>query len=138
MLLRRQPLDGHVGIEIGVSEVVRAIGVRASHGLRHTVEVARGAEPVSGNVVAFEDVQHLDEHDPAARRGRHRDDLDPAIRTSDRSSLLGAKRFQVLFGDQTTVFCHLLRDESRSLAFVETSQSLLGNAHERFAEIGLL
>ena len=64
VVLRGQPGDGDPGVEVRVAEVQRPVRVGPPHRLRHHVHVRRRAEPVPGEVVALEDVQHLDERRP--------------------------------------------------------------------------
>ena len=60
VVLRHQALDRHVRVEVRIAEVLRAIGEDAPHRLGDQVQRGRRAEAHRLEVVAFEDVQHLD------------------------------------------------------------------------------
>ena len=94
------------------------------------------SRPIAREVVALEDVEHLDQRDAAGARRRHRDDLVAAIRAADRRALLRLVLREILLGDQPAVAPHLRGDQSRGLARVEAVAALVADARERTREIG--
>ena len=77
-------------IEIGIAEVVRAIRVGALHRLGHQVDRVSGPTAHLRDVVALEDVEHLDDRDAAGADRRHGDHFVAAVGALDRHALLAA------------------------------------------------
>ena len=136
--LRHQPVDRHVLVEVGIAEELRAIGVGALHRLGHQVDLRGRGEPHRLEVVALEDVQHLDQADAAGRGRRHRDHLVAAVGALDRRAPDRGVVLEILARDQAAVREHFLLEQQRRLAFVEAGRPLRGDAVERAREIGLL
>src|SRR5437762_10247224 len=94
-----------------------------------------GTWPQLRQIVALENVEHLDERDAARAGRRHRDDLVAAIRAfhgraADRIVIL-----QILARDEAAVREHLLLQRLRRLALVETGWPLRGDPLERSREL---
>ena len=115
----------------------RAVRIGAPHGLRHHVHVRRRPEAVPGDVVALEDVQHLDHRGPAGTRRRHREDLVAAVFAPDRLPDHRPVVLQVLEGDESAVRRHLGSQELRGLALVEPGRPVLQDPVEAGRQVGL-
>jgi hypothetical protein len=137
VLLRDQPRDRHVLVEIRIAEVARAVRIGALHRLGHQVHGVRGGEAHRREIVAFEQVQHLDQHDAARARRRHRDHLVAAVGAANRRPFLCRVVLQIFARDQAAVGQHLLFEQHRRLALVEAGRPFGRNPLERPCEIGL-
>ena len=138
VVLRRQLRDRHVRHEVGVAQIARAVGERASGGLDDEVGARRRAESHRLQVVALEDVQLLEQADAARADRRHRDDVVAAIGAGERRALLRLIGLQVRPRDEAAVCRHVLLDEGGRLAFVESGRALVGDALQRPGQVGLL
>src|SRR3990172_5416799 len=101
------------------------------------MDMVGGAETHRPQVVSLEGVEHLEERDPAPARGRHGEDLVPAVRPAQRGPPLGAGGAQGLACDETAVGLHLLLEEPRDPALVKPGGALLCDSLQRPREVPL-
>ena len=137
MGLRREPVDRHGLIERRVAQILRPGGVGTPHRLDDEMRRRRRPGPGGGQVVALQDVEHLDEGRAPGANRRHRDDGVAAIGAGNRRPAHGAVGGKILTRDQTAVRRHLPLDELGGLALVEPGRALLGDAHQRSREVRL-
>ena len=76
--------------EIRIAEIFGAIGIGELHRLGHIMDFRGRILAEARQRKAFENVQNLDDVDPARGRRRHRHDLMPAIGAADGRPLDGA------------------------------------------------
>ena len=88
-------------------------------------------------IVAFQNIEHLDQHDAAGRRRRHRDDVIAAISAAHRRALDGAIIFEIVGGHDAAGSLHRRGDLLRDVAVIECLRSALRDGRERGGEIGL-
>ncbi len=119
----------------GVTEEGSSVGVRQSHRLDHEMEAAG---VVAGEVrIAFEDVEHLDQHNAARRRRRHRHDVMAAIAAAQRRALDRAVILQILRRHDAAVGLNGGRDAAGGLALVERAGAVACDRRQRVGEIAL-
>ena len=130
---------GSVGVELGVAQVARAVGVRAAHRLRDAVDVGR-ADPKPSRARSYPSstLSIVQERDPAGADGRHREHVVSAVGAAQGHAAQGPVRRQVGAGDEAAAGLHLLLDEPRGLALVEPGRPVVGDPLQRAGEVGLL
>ncbi len=101
------------------------------------MQAAGGVVPELGEIVAFEDVQDLDDMNAARRRRRHRDDIVAAIGSAHRLALNRRVGLEVFLGDEPAVPLHLIFDQLGNGPLVEPARALGGNGAERLGEVRL-
>ena len=128
--------DGHLH-EIGIAEVLRAVGEVAPHGFGE--EVHGGGRPGARFLVAraFEHAEHLQDADAARARRRRREDAVAAVLALERLALHYLVILQVGQRDQAAVAFHVRRQQPRRLAFVETPGAVAPDAFERARQFRL-
>ena len=84
----------------------------------------------------LEDVQHLEQHHPAAGRPVARDPV-ATVRAPERGVARGAPAAQILRAEQPVVLAHVLHDGVRDLALVEHLVAVLGDQPQGVAEIAI-
>ena len=138
VLLRGQPVERHVLVEIRIAQVVRAVRVGAAHRFGQQVQVERRVVADPGEIESFQDVQHLNQHDAARAGRRHADDLVAAIAAAYRLALDRLVPRQVLERDDAAVVGHEIGDQPCGLAPVEAVLAVPLDAFQRPREIRLL
>ena len=138
VFVARQSLDGHFH-EVGIAQIVVAVGEGAAEALRHQVNRLHGVPAGPPNIVAFEDVQDLGERDTARRGRRHGDDRIAAIVEHDRIPPHRSVAAQIFVTDETPARSHLADDEIGGAAPVEGVFAFLrdqsqGLGEQRLAE----
>ena len=134
MALGGEARERHID-DVGVAEEPGAVRVGALHRFGHQEQRLRIA--LVREIVAFEDVEHLDQHDAAGGGRRHRDDVVAAIgaahgRTFDRAIIL-----EIVGGHDAAGGLHRIRDLFRDRPGVERPRPGLGDCFEGVGEIRL-
>ncbi len=120
---------------IGIAEKQRAVGIGAFHRFDQIMQLLRLVG--MREVVAFENVEHLDQLDAARRRRRHRDDVIAAIGAAHRRALDGAVVSQIVGGHHAARGLHGRGDFVRDRPLVEGARALARDRLERLREIAL-
>ena len=134
IFLRYQPGDRHLH-GIGVAHECRAIGVSALHRLGNDVQRLLAAELCK--IVAFEDVEHLDQMNATGGGRRHRNNVIAAIGPADRLAQDRAVIFHVLGGHDPAGLAHGGDDLVRDRTFVKSFRPVAGNRPQRDRKVGL-
>ena len=129
--------DRH-GLEIGVCQVAAAVGIGQFHRLRQVVNVGGAVVPHGLEVIAFQDVQYLDDVDAAGRGGWCGYNLEILVTTADRLALDRAVRRQIRAADQAIPRLHLRENTVSHLPCIEALVSFFGNLLQRPGQIRLL
>jgi len=99
--------------EVRVSQELGAVEEGAAEGFQRQVHGLRRAIPQPGEVVAFEDVQNLDQDNAARGRWRCADDFVSAVGPNNRLALFHFVLREVIGGNQAPAFldggCQLAR-----------------------------
>ena len=101
------------------------------------MHLGRGAVAERAQVVAVEDVEHLDEGDAAGGRRRRADDGVAAIRAGDGLALFGGVAGHVFGGDEAAALLDGVGDLFGHGAVVEVV-GVTGDVAQRVGEFGLL
>jgi len=135
-LLRRQP--GQIDVyEIRIAEVLRARVERDAH--RLCQKVNRGCiAPVHGSeVIAFQDIQHLNHRRPAGTRRRHAYDFISTIRAADRRTDLGLVPGEVLQRDKSAMRAKVVNQLFRDLTAIKSPRPLIVDQLQCMREVSL-
>ena len=120
---------------VGIAEKQRAVGISALHRLDQQMKLLRliGMR----QIVAFENVEHLDQFDAARGRRRHRDDVVAAIGAAHRRALDGAVTVEIVGRHYAAGGLHGGGDFVRDRPLVEGARALARDRLERVGEIAL-
>ena len=118
-----------------IAEIGGAVGIGAPHRLDHQVQ-PRGVVLLV-ELVAFEDVEHLDQHDAARRRRRHRDDLVAAIAAAHRPAHMRAIVLEVVRGHDAAGGLHRGGELLGDRTLVECARPALRDRFQRVGEVAL-
>ncbi len=135
VVLREQPGERHlheggIGVELGPVLEGQLLG------LREEVRVLRAAEGDLREVVAFEDVQHLEGRDALAV-GRQLPHVVAAVVDADGLHPVRVVGGQVLVAEEAAVGLHVGIDLPGDLALVEGVAALLGQELQRLRQAGV-
>ena len=86
---------------------------------------------------AFQDIQHLQQHDAAGRGQRHRDDVIAAIAAAHRRADHGLIGFEIVQRHDAAGVADRLRQLFGDRPLVKPARALFGNRRERRRQIGL-
>ncbi len=89
-------------------------------------------------VVAFENIQRIDERDATRRRRRSRNDARALVRAHDRGALDGGVVGEILLGPDAAELANAFGELLRERAFVEALRAFRCEQLERRGEIGRL
>ena len=123
--------------EVRVAEVFGAVSVGKLHRFCHEVDGFRGVGAARAQVVAFEDVEDLDDVDATGGGRRHGDDLVAAVVAAYWLAFDGAVVAQVFSGHRATCVFDGGDDFFGGFALVEAVAALFGDAAQGGGEFGL-
>ena len=117
--------------------MLRAVCISQARHLCEQVDVVRASCAKPGNRKMLEDVQHLQDMNPAGTRWRHCDNIVATVSTvhrAPRDGSVGRKRRRI---DETVTTLHLCNDLFGNFPLVERIGSLLGDELQSAGEIFL-
>ena len=120
---------GNLG-EIGIAHELSAIVKCAPKCLRHQVDGISGAVAELRQIVTFQDIECFDQRDPAGRRRRRTDDLQPAVGAAYRFPFFYLVAGQVGCRDQPAATLHESRDLARHAPLIKVRR-VFGEALQR-------
>ena len=123
--------------EIGIAEKLGAIEKCALERLGRQMNALGRAVALLGQIVAFQNVEHLDQSDSARRRRRRADDLVSAIGAANRLALFDLILRQIVGGNQASALLDGRRQLARQRAMVEIVR-IVGDALQRLRQLRLL
>ena len=136
IFLRRQLADGNIE-EARIAEETILVGGRALHRFADHAQIFDAVVPECGEIEILKHVEHLDQHDAAARRvvGRY---LIAAILTAQRLAPLRLIVCKVFGSDEATVGLHVGGDAFRQLAAIENVRTALGDHAQRLRVVRIV
>ena len=123
--------------EIGIADVLVAIGVSAPHRFGRVVNRRRGSGAALLVSRAFEDAEHLEQREAAGARRRRRDDRVVAVLAFERRALDRPVAFEIRQRDDAAVRRHLLGKPPRRVALVEFLRAVGRDPFQRARQFGL-
>src|SRR5205823_7647844 len=105
--------------------------------LGQQMDAVDGGEAEAGDVIALQEIQDLDQVDPATRRRRAAGDLEAAVAPADGGALDGAIAAQVVEGDEAARAPHVLDDAPAERTAVEGPRPLGRDRPQRPRVLGL-
>ena len=117
--------------------MLRPVTESAAHGLGEMMDVFGGVVPHGRQIVPLEDVEHLDQGDPAAGGRRHGDHVVPPIGPLHGRALPRLIAGQVFEREDAAKTLHLSHEEPSGLSGIEAIAPLQGDALQRAGEVGL-
>ena len=128
--LRRQPLHRHVD-EIRIAAGGGAIGKGDLQRFGEVVHRLRGTESEAGDIVAFENVEHLGDVHAGGRGRRRPQDFPAAIVGAYRLALHGLVGRQILAGDEAAMRLHVIDQDIAERSLVQRRLAMLRNMTQR-------
>jgi len=117
-LTAKEACDGDLH-KIRVAHVFSSICESTSHCFRHQViSIARVSINIL-QIVAFEDIQHLNQYRTARGWRRHRNDFISSIRSTQRRAFFRHITSEILESHEAVVTLHVFDDQTSCLAFIE-------------------
>ena len=131
-----QTRDRHFD-EIRVAHVLSAIRKRAPHRFGHKVITLRGSGIHFLEIVALQNVEHLEQHRASGRWWRHRNDFVATIVAAQCFALFRDIAAHIFQGDQPPMTFQIVNDHPRRLTLIEFVWPALLQTREGRREIGL-
>ena len=122
--------------EIRIAKENRAVGIGALHRLDQVVQRLRVA-PDLAEIVALQNVEHLDQADAAGGGRRHGDDVVAAVCAAYHPALDGLVGGEIPRGHDAAGLLHSFGDLPRDAAAVESPWPACGDGAQCFGEITL-
>ena len=115
----------------------RTIGIRAAHRLGEYMQIGSGIVAHSAEVIALENVQHLNQRHAARAGRRHADDFVAAVSAAHRFTLDRLIPLKIFFGNNAAIRFHVVGESFGILALVESIATVLLNQLERVRQVFL-